>query len=387
MTEQTDTTGAPQRTPVNIITGFLGSGKTTLLNKALRAPELSKTLVIINEFGEISLDHALAATSDDAVVVLENGCLCCTVRSDLVGTLNALYHDREAGRVPTFDNVVIETSGLADPGPVLQAFLSEPTLDGLFRVAGVVALVDAVNGSHTWDDHDEAIRQVALADTVLVSKLDLLDDPAKEEQLWTAIRAINATAKIQKIDAPDLSIAELLTNKGFDPSQPGADPRPWLDVDAIADHHDHNHHHHDHDHNHFDDGPHNHAHDHDSYLKDRGIESFALIRDEPVTRDALQFLLDGISQNLGDNLLRVKGLVNVAEEPDKPAVIQGAQHILHTMTWLDRWPDNDHRTRVVFITQGVARQALEELIELLDRIAIRTSKAKLRAAENVENEA
>ena len=142
-----------QRTPVTIITGFLGSGKTTLLNKALRAPEMKDTIVVINEFGEISLDHALAATSDDAVVVLENGCLCCTVHSDLVGSLNALYHDREQGRIPRFDNVVIETSGLAEPGPVLQAFLSEPTLDGLYRVASVVALVDAVNALGTFEQH------------------------------------------------------------------------------------------------------------------------------------------------------------------------------------------------------------------------------------------
>src|SRR6202451_3225001 len=133
------------RLPVTLVTGFLGSGKTTLINAALRSPELAKTVVVVNEFGEVGLDHKLFARSSDSVVVLENGCLCCTVRSDLIGTLNTLFHARQAGEIPYFDNVVIETSGLAEPGPVLQAFLSEPTLDGLFRVASVLTLVDAVN--------------------------------------------------------------------------------------------------------------------------------------------------------------------------------------------------------------------------------------------------
>lgn len=369
--------GAPAtgRIPVRILTGFLGSGKTTVLNRALRSPELGRTLIIINEFGEMSLDHHLAATSDDAVVVLENGCLCCTVRSDLVGTMNALYHDREAGRIPAFDNVVIETSGLAEPGPILQAFLSEPTLDGLYTVAGVVAIVDAVHGPKTWDEHDEAVRQVALADTVLMSKLDLADDADRERSLRAEIARMNPTAVVSRVDDPALSVGALLSTHGFDPARPDADPRPWLRADALAGRD------HAHDHTHCDHPIHDHGHDHDHdrHLRDRGIENFVLVRDEPLTREALQFLLDGIGQNLGANLLRVKGLVNVAEEPGRPAVIQGVQHLLHTMTWLDRWPDGDTRTRIVFITQGVARAHLTEMIELLDRIAARTSRARLKA--------
>jgi len=378
------------RTPVTIITGFLGSGKTTLLNRALRAPEMKDTVVVINEFGEISLDHALAAASDDAVVVLENGCLCCTVRSDLVGTMNALYHDREQGRIPRFDNVVIETSGLAEPGPVIQAFLSEPTLDGLYRVASVVALVDAVNAEGTFERHDEAVRQVALADQILFTKLDLVDADkraAKEAELRALLHRLNPAATIRLIDDPSISIGSLLKSPGFDPSDPKADPLPWLNEDAYRaaaaahDHdpatctdptHDHSHdHHHDHDAP-FDPG-------HGLHRHKAGIESFCLIREEPYTRLALQFLLDGISQNLGSGLLRVKGLVNVAEEPGKPAVIQGAQHLLHTMSWLDKWPDNDERTRIVFITQGMSKDALKDMVELIDRMAARSSKARLRA--------
>lgn len=164
-----DSAGTRTRTriPVTLVTGFLGSGKTTFINAALRSPELAKTIVVVNEFGEVGLDHQLFASSSDSVVVLENGCLCCTVKSDLVGTLNSLYHARQASEIPIFDNVVIETSGLAEPGAVLQAFLSEPTLDGLYRIAGVVTLVDAVNWRGTAETHDEAVRQVALADQIL----------------------------------------------------------------------------------------------------------------------------------------------------------------------------------------------------------------------------
>jgi G3E family GTPase len=375
-----DNEAASTRTPVTILTGFLGSGKTTLLNRALSAPDMARTAVIINEFGEIALDHALAAQSDDSVVVLENGCLCCTVRSDLVGTLNDLYHRRRAGKIPFFDNVMIETSGLAEPGPVLQAFLSEPTLDGLYRVANVIALVDAVNGLTTLREHEEAVQQAALADRILITKLDLVEGPQARERLEAELRLINPSATIGAVADVLPDLPSLLRSPGFDPTDPNADPRPWLNVEAYAHvhpHDDHGHGGHDHDH---------HGHEHAHHWHERQIESFCLIRDEPLTRDAVQFLLDGIAQNLGPSLLRVKGLVNVAEEPDRPAVIQGVQHLLHTMTWLPRWPDADHRTRIVFITRGVVRNDVQEMIELLDRMAARTSKARLRAQEQQARE-
>jgi G3E family GTPase len=375
-----DNEAASTRTPVTILTGFLGSGKTTLLNRALSAPDMARTAVIINEFGEIALDHALAAQSDDSVVVLENGCLCCTVRSDLVGTLNDLYHRRRAGKIPFFDNVMIETSGLAEPGPVLQAFLSEPTLDGLYRVANVIALVDAVNGLTTLREHEEAVQQAALADRILITKLDLVEGPQARERLEAELRLINPSATIGAVADVLPDLPSLLRSPGFDPTDPNADPRPWLNVEAYAHvhpHDDHGHGGHDHDH---------HGHEHAHHWQERQIESFCLIRDEPLTRDAVQFLLDGIAQNLGPSLLRVKGLVNVAEEPDRPAVIQGVQHLLHTMTWLPRWPDADHRTRIVFITRGVVRNDVQEMIELLDRMAARTSKARLRAQEQQARE-
>ncbi len=190
-------------TPITILTGFLGSGKTTLLNRALRDPAMANTAVVINEFGEVGLDHALAAQSDDTIMVLENGCLCCTVFGDLVTTLNNLYHAREAGEIPRFDHVVIETSGLADPSPLIQAFLSDPTLAGLYRIGTVIATVDAVNGPGTLDNHVESVRQVALADHILVTKLDLIDPEkmqAAEAELTARLRRLNPAAKITRID-------------------------------------------------------------------------------------------------------------------------------------------------------------------------------------------
>ena len=358
------------QTPVTILTGFLGSGKTTLLNRALRDPALARTAVVINEFGEVGIDHALTATSDDTIVVLENGCLCCTVFGDLVGTLNNLYHRREAGEIPPFDHVVIETSGLADPAPVAQAFLSEPTLAGLYRVGRMIVTVDAVNGPGTLDAHDESVRQAALADYLLVTKLDLIGEgrEAAAMALTARLRAINPAARIARIDDPSLDAVALLSGVAADPAESDAAAKDWLNLAAY----EHPGHQHDHDHA---------GHDHDHHRHSADIESFAFIRSEPTSRYALQLLLNALEQNLGPNLLRVKGLVNVADEPDRPAVIQGAQHLLHNISWLPRWPDADRRTRIVFITQNISRASLEDMIGLLDRVATRTAKARERAVQ------
>jgi G3E family GTPase len=364
------------RTPVTLLTGFLGSGKTTLLNRALTHPDMARTAVIINEFGEVGLDHMLATQSDDTIMVLENGCLCCTVFGDLVGTLNRLYHAREHGEIPAFDHVVIETSGLADPAPVLQAFLSEPTLEGLYRVGSVVATLDAVNGGETLDRHQESIRQVALADHILVTKLDLLapgEADARLAELTERLRRLNPATEILRADDPSVDAIGLLRRPGFDPARGGDTARAWLNAEAYTHGHDH-----DHDHVHDEHCGHDHHHHH-GHSHDDSIASFCMTRDEPATRQSLQLLLAALEKNLGPNLLRVKGLVNVAEEPDRPAVIQGAQHLLHNLTWLDRWPDDDHRTKIVFITQGMARADLEELVGLLDRVATRTAAARARA--------
>ena len=358
--------------PVTILTGFLGSGKTALLNRALRDPAMANTAVIINEFGEISLDHALATQSNDTIMVLENGCLCCTVFGDLVATLNNLYHAREEGEIPRFDYVVIETSGLADPSPLHQAFLSDPTLAGLYRLGTIVATVDAVNGPGTLDEHIESVRQVALADRILITKLDLVDSAKAnkvEAELTARLRDINPAATISRIDDPTFDISSLLCSARFDPATPKNDVRAWLNAAAYEQHDAHHYAlHGDHHHHH---GPH-----------DRDIASFCFIRETPIPRDALQLLLNALQQNLGPNLLRVKGIIHVAEDPERPAVIQGAQHLLHNLTWLDRWPDEDHRSKIVFITQGFERAEVEDMVAVLERVAARTSRARLRASSN-----
>jgi G3E family GTPase len=374
-------------TPVTILTGFLGSGKTTLLNRALRDPSMANTAVVINEFGEVGLDHLLAAQSDDTIMVLENGCLCCTVFGDLVTTLNNLFHQREDGAIPRFDHVVIETSGLADPSPLIQAFLSDPTLAGLYRIGAVVATVDAVNGPHTLDEHIESVRQVALADYILITKLDLVE-PAKakaaEAALSARLRRLNPAAKITRIDDPAFDVGEVLRADALKPGDPKADARAWLNAAAYMEqdaqahdlhkglHHDHHHDQGEEDHEHQD------LHDH-HHLHDRDIASFCFVREQPITREALRLLLDALQQNLGPNLLRVKGIVHVAEEPDRPAVIQGAQHLLHNLDWLPRWPDADRRSKIVFITQDFDRAEIEDMIAVLDRVATRTAAARARA--------
>ncbi len=371
-------------TPVTILTGFLGSGKTTLLNRAMRDPAMAKTAVVINEFGEVPLDHMLAAQSDDTIMVLENGCLCCTVFGDLVVTLNNLYHRREDGDIPRFDHVVIETSGLADPSPLIQAFLSDPTLAGLYRIAAVIATVDAVNGPHTLDEHVESVRQVALADQIFITKLDLVD-PAKakadEAALTARLRRLNPAAKISSIDAQTFDIAAVLRSDALAAGGETDQVRAWLNAAAYQkrddDAHGHPHDHHDH-------GAHDHHH-----LHDRDIASFCFIREQPIPREALRLLLDALQQNLGPNLLRVKGLINVVEEPERPAVIQGAQHLLHNLTFLERWPDADRRSKIVFITQNFDRAEVEDMIALLDRVATRTAAARARAqaqSQSVTNE-
>ena len=371
-------------TPVNIITGFLGSGKTTLLNRALRDPAMANTAVVINEFGEVGLDHMLAAQSDDTIMVLENGCLYCTVFGELVVTLNNLYHRREDGDIPRFDHVVIETSGLADPSPLIQAFLSDPTLAGLYRIAAVIATVDAVNGPHTLDEHVESVRQVALADRIFITKLDLVD-PAKakadEAALTARLRRLNPAAKISSIDAQTFDIAAVLRSDALAAGGETDQVRAWLNAAAYQkrddDAHGHSHDHHDH-------GAHDHHH-----LHDRDIASFCFIREQPIPREALRLLLDALQQNLGPNLLRVKGLINVVEEPERPAVIQGAQHLLHNLTFLERWPDADRRSKIVFITQNFDRAEVEDMIALLDRVATRTAAARARVqaqSQSVTNE-
>ncbi len=344
---------ADLRSPVTILTGFLGSGKTTLLNRALRDASMAATAVVINEFGEISIDHALTTVSDDSILVLENGCLCCTVFGDLIQTLNRLYYAREAAEI-AFDRVIIETSGLADLGPVVQAFLSDPTLANLYRVGAVIATVDAVNGEATLTEHPVSIRQAVFADVILLTKLDLIPTADRDRvhmRLVSRLQRLNPAARIHDAADPDVDPIQLMRRAGPDPAGGTEALTVWIA--------------------------------NDTHRHDDSISSCSFVREIPVHREALDLLLASLEKQLGPNLLRVKGIVNVAEEPGRPAVIQGAQHLLHNLTWLAAWPDADHRTRIVFITQDIPKADLEDMVALLDRVAHRTAAARLRAAVSV----
>jgi G3E family GTPase len=342
--------------PLTVLTGFLGAGKTTLLNALLRDPALADTVVIVNEFGEIGLDHLLVETVDEGMILLSAGCLCCTVRGDLIATLEDLLRRRDNGRVTPFRRVIIETTGLADPAPILHAVLYHPYLSMRYALAAVVTVVDAVNGAATLDAHVEAVKQAAVADRLVLTKADLAD-AGVAAALKARLGALNPGASI--VEAVNgAAPAEVLAGEGlFDLHGKIADVRGWLSAEAVE-RAEHAHHHDGHKGHHHDAGHHHH---HDVNRHDARIRAFALTSDEPIRRGAFDLFLDLLRSAHGPKLLRVKGLVCVAEDPDRPVVIHGVQHVFHVPAVLPRWPDGDHRSRLVFIVQDLDRSFVERL--------------------------
>jgi G3E family GTPase len=336
--------------PLSLLTGFLGAGKTTLLNGLLRDPALRSTAVVINEFGEIPLDHLLVEKIDDNMMVLASGCLCCTLRGDLITALEKLLRDLDNRRVG-FDRVVLETTGLADPAPLLQTLMSHPYLVLRFRLDGVVTLVDAVNGLATLEAHPEAVKQAAVADRLVLTKTDLIDsvDRARaREELIARLRALNPAAPLLD-GARGEATPEALFNCGlYDPAQKIPDVNRWLKDEAVAaaeaDRHGHHHH-------------------HDVNRHDDRVRAFTLAGEDPVPAATFDLFLELLKSVHGPNLLRVKGIVNIAESPDRPVVIHGVQHVFHPTAQLDAWPDADRRTRLVFIVRDIEPRAIRELFD------------------------
>lgn len=363
----TSSSGPLPPIPLIVLTGFLGAGKTTLLNKLLREPEMADTVVIINEFGEIGIDHQLVEQVDDTMVLMASGCLCCTIRGDLVTTLEDLLRRRDNGRIVPFRRVVIETTGLADPAPVLHTVLRHPYLGLRYALDGVTTLVDAVNGVDTIDRHAEALKQVAMADRLVVTKTDLLaqkpDGETRLSALRARLRSLNPAAPILE-PVPDGSLPEggltgFVAGCGlYDVDGKIGDVRRWLNAEALDEQNSH-HHHHEHDHAHA--HTHTHTHKHDVNRHDEHIRAFCLTTDTPISRWRFDAFLDLLLSAHGPALLRVKGLVQIAEEPERPVVIQGVQHVLHEPRKLAAWPDDDHRTRIVFIVRDLDESFIKRL--------------------------
>lgn len=321
------------RIPVDIVTGFLGSGKTTLINHLMRSPELTDTAIIINEYGEVPLDQHLVPQGDE-VVVLANGCLCCVMQGEFEEAVGRLYARREAEGIPEFKRLIVETTGLADPAPLVQVLLNNPLISGNFRLDRVITTVDAVNGLGAIADHAEAVKQVALADRLLITKRDLAEAAACDA-LTTRLAAINQFALVIDVANGVVAPPVLFGDGGSRAPGQEAEILRWLALPgAHADHHGHD--------------------------RVAGIETFCLTIDHPIAWRVFADNMRRVRVAHADRLLRVKGLVNVEGE-DAPIVVHGVHHVFHAPVRLDRWPTEDRRTRLVFITSGLGKQDVESL--------------------------
>jgi G3E family GTPase len=339
---------AASRIPVTVLTGFLGSGKTTVLNHVLSQPGMAATAVIVNEFGEIGLDHLLVERASEDVVLLNSGCLCCTVRGDIADTLTNLFVGRVKGTVPDFRRVVIETTGLADPAPVLHALMADPIVAERYMLDGVVTTVDAVNGAATLDRQPEAVKQAAVADLLLLTKTDLAP-PDALAVLDGRLAALNPGAPLLPITQGAVDAAELFELGLFDPATKSVDVQRWLKEEALA-------------------GlGHDHEHEHrDVNRHDDRIRAFCIVRERPMSWEAFSGWMDALASMRGDDLLRVKAIVAIADRPGQPVVLHGVQHLFHPPVLLPEWPSDDHRTRIVFITRDLPRETIEESLKAFE---------------------
>ena len=331
--------------PIVILTGFLGSGKTTILNHVVTQPNMQSTAIIINEFGEIGIDHLLVESSEEQMIELNNGCICCTVRGDLADKLGSLAMWLDIGRIPPVERVIVETTGLADPAPILHTLMTDETLLARYCLSGVVTVVDAIVGSSSLDRFPEASKQVAIADHLILSKRDLVDslsDRTRFVDLKTRIRQINPRAVIHEPEHGEIDLRLFMGFVEGDAEVVFRDFSSWLHAaeQSSGDEacHGHRHHHH----------------------GNSGVTSFTIEMETPVDCEAFNDFLQNLVIEYGENLLRMKGILYVADRPERPAVVQGVQHVLFPVSWLDKWPDDDRTTKLVFITQDLNPQLVKD---------------------------
>ncbi|MEA2324308.1 MAG: hypothetical protein QOD81_4158 [Solirubrobacteraceae bacterium] len=328
-----------ERTPVVLVTGFLGSGKTTLISALLAHPGLGETAVLVNELGEVAIDHHLVRRVDERTVVLASGCVCCTLRGDLRDELRDLLVRRARGEIPAFERVIVETTGLADPAPVLSTLRTEPVLTHQYAIEAVVATVDAVAGAATLDRQPESVKQAAVADTLVVTKADAAE-PAAVAAIEARLRELNPLATIVRAAFGAVEPEALLRGRGEDLPPPAAAAPVAPDAAGT------------------------HAGD---------VRAFALVIDEALDWDAFAVWLTMLLHSRGTEILRVKGLLDVGEAA--PVLLDGVQHVVSPPRHLDAWPDDDHRTRIVFITRGVERAAIAASLRAFNRLGHATAPA------------
>ena len=341
----------PDIVPVTLLTGFLGSGKSTLLSRILRDPRFSDTAVVVNEFGEVGLDGFLVEHSREQTVEMTTGCLCCTIRGDIRQTLLRLHDRRTRGEIPAFARLIVETTGLADPAPVVHTLIADASLSKRFALSGIVTTVDALAGAATLDRQTECVKQVAVADRIVLTKTDLATGPEERscvEFLRRSLARLNPGARILDRNDPGFDLRALFDTALFDPMSRPADVQRWLNAEAFAETEEHGH---------------DHDHAHDVNRHGPNIHAFCIELDEPVSIMAFTVALELLIANQGEDLLRVKGIVTLKERPDRPVIIHGVQHVLHEPVWLEGWPDGDRRTKIVFVTRNIRKETIEAFFE------------------------
>ncbi len=354
--------------PVTIVTGFLGAGKTTLVNALLRQPDFAETAILINEFGDAQIDHDLVANFSDELILTTTGCICCTASSDIKQSLADLWQRRDTMKAGPFRRVIVETTGLMDPVPVVNSLLSPPTIGELdriitqeFALSRVVTLFDVIHGARQLDEYPEALKQIGLADIIVLTKTDMSRDPATLRDIQSdrkRLLAINPGCSIfdRHTDWAQLR-GRLLENGTYDLRDKGDDALAWLKDGQVLSENDHSSRAHT-------------SHDHSVHVDklDRthhgdDIRSHVIVLDQPISRLVLFMFLETLKMNAGTNLLRLKGLIAVRDDPDRPIVVHGVQHLIHPIDQLDRWPSDDKRTRIVLIGRHLDVEALELVLE------------------------